>query len=564
MHQPSPAAAPVTRPRAAIYARFSTDMQNPRSAEDQVRVCRDLAAREGWDVVETYTDLAISGTTTNRPGLTALLAAADHRQIDIVVAEALDRVARDQADTATIFKRFAFADCRIVTVSEGTISELHVGLLGTMNALFVKELANKIRRGQRGTVARGLVPGGQCYGYRAVPKIVDGVIERGHREIVEEEAAIVRRIFAETLAGDSPFAIVKRLNAEGIPPPRGTIWRPTTLTGTRERRNGILHNPAYAGRIAYNRVTMRKNPETRRRVSRANAGLQVVEVAAEHLRIVDEASWAAVQEAHQASKGVPVHKQRRPKHILSGLARCADCGGAYTVISRDRWGCGNHKAGGTCGNARRIATDRLEERVLSGLQQKLLAPDVVAAVVKRYHDARTREQAKMADGVANAERRVADLRAEIERLVDAMASGTIAIDVMQAGVERRRELLAIAQAQLAEHHALRPIILHPQIVEAYRRKIGLLGKAMAEGEKARRFLPLIRALIDTITIADDPNQPDKARVEVTGSLASVLALARHGSASKSENRTVMLVAEEGLWKARICEGSRSKLVADTP
>lgn len=545
MLQPShPAAAPATRPRAAIYARFSTDMQNPRSAEDQVRVCRDLAAREGWDVVETFTDLAISGTTTNRPGLTALLAAADGRHIDIVVAEALDRVARDQADTATIFKRFAFADCRIVTVSEGPISELHVGLLGTMNALFVKELANKIRRGQRGTVARGLVPGGQCYGYRAVPKIVDGVIERGHREIVEEEAAIVRRIFAETLAGDSPFAIVKRLNAEGIPPPRGTIWRPTTLSGTRERRNGILHNPAYAGRIAYNRVSMRKNPETRRRVSRANNDQQVVEVEAEHLRIVDESTWQAVQAEHRANKGVPVHLQRRPKHVLSGLARCADCGGAYTVISRDRWGCGNHKAGGPCTNARRIATARLEERVFSGLQNKLLAPDVVAAVVKRYHEARAREQSKMEGNLAAAEKRVAELQQEIERLVDAMASGAIALDVMQTGIARRRESLAIAEAQLAEHRALRPIILHPQIVESYRRRIALLGKAMADGAKARQFLPVIRALIDTITIADDPAQPDKARVEVTGSLASVLALAGHGSASKPAKRTVMLVAEE--------------------
>ena len=77
----------------------------------------------------------------------------------IVLTEALDRVSRDQADVATLFKHLRFAGVPIVTLAEGEISELHVGLKGTMNALFLKDLAAKTHRGMRG-------PGGEGKGGR--------------------------------------------------------------------------------------------------------------------------------------------------------------------------------------------------------------------------------------------------------------------------------------------------------------------------------------------------------------------------------------------------------------
>jgi len=87
--------------RAAIYARFSTDKQNERSAEDQAALCRAHAAAQGWQVVEAFADLAISGATRNRPGLNALLDQA--AGFDVVLAESIDRLSRDQEDIAAIW-----------------------------------------------------------------------------------------------------------------------------------------------------------------------------------------------------------------------------------------------------------------------------------------------------------------------------------------------------------------------------------------------------------------------------------------------------------------------------
>ncbi|WP_240608287.1 recombinase family protein [Pararhodobacter oceanensis] len=52
----------MTKPiRVAIYARFSTDLQNPKSTADQERECRKHAEREGWTVVDVFQDAALSG-----------------------------------------------------------------------------------------------------------------------------------------------------------------------------------------------------------------------------------------------------------------------------------------------------------------------------------------------------------------------------------------------------------------------------------------------------------------------------------------------------------------------
>lgn len=82
--------------RCALYARYSSDQQRPASIEDQFRVCRDRAKREGWKIVGTYRDSAISGDSVIlRPGAQALLEDARQGAFEIVVAEALDRISRD-------------------------------------------------------------------------------------------------------------------------------------------------------------------------------------------------------------------------------------------------------------------------------------------------------------------------------------------------------------------------------------------------------------------------------------------------------------------------------------
>ena len=218
--------------RTALYARYSSDNQSVASIDDQFRICRDQAAREKWKVVGAYNDAAISGASvTLRPGIQALLQDAQAGKFDIVLAEALDRVSRDQADVAILYKHLKFAGVRIVTLAEGEPV-------------------------------------------------------RGERNINEAEAVVVRRIFREFAAGKSPRAIAAALNSEGIPGPLARAWGDTSIRGHVCRGTGILNNELYAGVLVWNRLRYIKNPATGKRVSRINPESEWIRTELPELRIV--------------------------------------------------------------------------------------------------------------------------------------------------------------------------------------------------------------------------------------------------------------------------------------
>ena len=240
--------------KAAIYARYSSDNQRDASIADQLRICREFAARQGWTAVQEFTDHPISGATLLRSGFQGLMRDALNRRFDIVLAESLDRFSRDQEDTAGLFKRLTFAGVNIVTLAEGDITHLHIGFKGTMNALFLKDLAAKTHRGLRGRIEDGKSAGGLCYGHRVVKTLSAGNVTTGEREVEPAQAQVVERIFRDFIAGVSPKQIAKNLNREGVPGPFGGAWSPSTIYGNAKRGTGILNNELYIGRLIWNRL----------------------------------------------------------------------------------------------------------------------------------------------------------------------------------------------------------------------------------------------------------------------------------------------------------------------
>ena len=492
--------------RVALYARYSSDNQNAASIEDQFRVCREQAAREGWRVVGTYQDAAISGASvTLRPGVQALLQDARHGAFDTVLAEALDRISRDQADVAALFKHLRFAGVEVVTLAEGAINELHVGLKGTMNALFLKDLAAKTHRGLRGRVEQGKSGGGLCYGYDVV-KNTDHMGEpvRGERRINEAQADVVRRVFRDFAAGISPRALARRLNAEGVPGPAGALWTDSTLRGHAKRGTGIINNELYVGRLVWNRLRYVKDPTTGRRVSRLNPEDQWVVKEVPELRIVDDPLWQAVKdrqnalavkyakviEATRAAQANRLNATHRPRSLLSGLLVCGCCGGSYALRGQNRYACSHHVMNGSCANSRTITRTALEERVLAGLRDRLMAPEVAAEAMRSYVEEtnrlnRQRRVAGEADRTA-----LAEVEKKIAEIVTAIEDG----GYTRALTDRLRKLEA-EQDALTERLASAPVDLpdiHPNVAGIYRRKVERLSDALQNPQESNEAAAAIR------------------------------------------------------------------------
>jgi site-specific DNA recombinase len=532
--------------RTAIYARFSSQLQKDSSIEDQVRVCVARAEREGWQLTRVFSDFAISGAVRDRPGLNDLIAHVQAGHADVVLAEAIDRLSRDQEDLAGIYKRIRFAGASIVTLSEGTVDELQIGFKGTMASLFRKDLADKIRRGQTGRVAAGRIPGGLVYGYRKVARFDGrGNPELGLREIDPQQAAVVRRIYREYLAGESPLAIARRLNAEGVPSPSGRKWNVSAINGDTVRGNGILCNAIYVGELVYNRTTMVRDPDTRKRVPRVNPPDQWQRVEVPDLAIVDRSDWDAVRDRKAEWSGWSYRQQRRPARLLSGLLQCGRCGSNMVIDGGSRYACSGASRRGTCNNHRTIVAESVERRVLAGLERQLLDPQRVARVVKAYHEQRNHFERETAAAGRKHRSRVAEIDRQIERLVGAIADGAGEVPEVVSRLQQARQEREQLLAAMGEDAAAASVItLHPNIAEAYAKAVHQITAVIAgDGNDAREAKSAMRALVDRIILTPKVDKPGMD-IEVEGRLAAMLELGQGKNPTPARNCTVVVVAEE--------------------
>ena len=138
--------------RCAIYARYSSENQRESSLADQARECREYASRNGWDVVEVYSDAAISGSSDNRPGYQKMLNDARAGRFDVVLAEALDRLSRRLADAAGLHDELSFLRVRLFTKDQGEITKMHTAMMGMVAEQYIADLREKTISRQTGTI----------------------------------------------------------------------------------------------------------------------------------------------------------------------------------------------------------------------------------------------------------------------------------------------------------------------------------------------------------------------------------------------------------------------------
>ncbi len=506
--------------RAALYARYSSNKQNEASCEDQLRECERAALQRGCTVVKRYADHATSGASMlGRSGIRELMRDAGARCFDVVFAESLDRLSRDQVDTPTICRDLAFADVTIVTLADGEITPLHIGWKGTMGALALKDLADKTRRGLRGRVEKGRSGGGLSYGYRVLPD--------GDRKIDDAEADVVRRIFREYAAGASPAAIVKRLNAEGVSGPSGGPWGPSTVHGHTSRGTGILNNEAYVGRNVWNRQRYVKNPATGKRVSRLNPPASWTVVAVAGWRIVSDDEWAAVKARQEQMRyavrtGGNPNRAHRPVHLFSGLLKCGACGWGFVMGSKNGLVCSGRRERGICSNDLTIRRDEVEGRVLTALQDRFFESGPFEVFCQEFAAALQVATMEHRASVSSAQRELAQLEAKRKRLVESIIAGVPGEEVadeIRALAARREEIQRLLETVIAPA----PALIHvPAMAELWRRQVTELRDALVEDRSDFAAREAVRRMVEEIRLT--PRNGVLA-LDVKGNLAVMLGAA---------------------------------------
>lgn len=195
---------------------------------DQRRRCEAMCDVKGWQPPVIYADEGISGTkeTRKRPALARMMEAVRRGEIDAVIVLDLSRLARKTRLVLDLVEELnaygvAFISCKEqldTSSAQGQFVLTMFAALGQLERDLISErtiaaLAELNRQGD----GAGRMP----YGYRRAGKSA--------ATITTSEAANVRRIFALQRRGESTRKIAARLNADGIPAPRGGKWHHTSV-----------------------------------------------------------------------------------------------------------------------------------------------------------------------------------------------------------------------------------------------------------------------------------------------------------------------------------------------
>jgi len=563
-----PAQSTIVSPvmKAAVYARYSSDLQRPASIEDQVRRCREYAEARGWQVAEEhiYTDHAISGAITRaRPGYQRMLAGAKERVFDVVLADEQSRFSRDQAECLNLEKRLRFWGVGMVTVAGGldTIANPKAAkalvMVNGIAAAFERDMnAERQRRSLAGQVLRGMHAGGACYGYRGkrlFDRCEDDPEGTGKSLGVQlvihpQEAEVIQRVFRLYADGKSPRQIVAILNREGVPPP-GARWRNrdsavartwsyTAVAGSRKRGLGILNQEKFIGRVIWNRTTWPIDPDTEKQVSRALPREEWVVKEVPELRIVPQDLWDKVkrlQAARSQESGAgerPLHY--RNKYLLSGLLRCGICGSRLIAASLKGYGCPTRKNRGShlCSFQGTPNREVLEVAVLEAVREYLFCPEAIAEAIAAARETVKRHApvTKGRTGKQAAKNQLAQVEREIENVMAAIRAGGNdgAAALLRKELDRltaERDRLTQQQPDLEDgaiEKALeRALAAIPALVEE---QLGSGNLAeLTDPSRVARARVLLSELVTDITVL-----PAKAKgcytCTVTGDLSGVLRL----------------------------------------
>lgn len=314
-------------PKAAIYARYSTEEQRATSIEDQVRRTREKAESLGYEVADEliFSDAIITGTEKGlkkRVGYEQLLRSWDRKEFEALIVDEVSRLARDPIALANLQVRIEKSKVRLIS-TDGIDSsvpgwQLQFGFCGVIASHFVRETGHRVVRAMIGQLERGFMIAAPPFGYQLLRQTEDG----STWVIDEEKAKYVRSIFLQRRKGASLSAIARSLNEEGISSPRQSkkgvarYWRPGTV-------RQMLQNTIYRGLFVWNGSPFSKAKEKRGEVT-----LEPMDYPRPALRIVDDETWFL---CNPPTTGRIV--RGGDKHVFAGLVSCGVCEATLTVAT---------------------------------------------------------------------------------------------------------------------------------------------------------------------------------------------------------------------------------------
>jgi site-specific DNA recombinase len=405
--------------RVAIYARCSDSKQAEKelSIPAQLEACRTEAMRLGWVVVQEFIDEGISGRTDDRPAFQDMIARAKEnpRPFDVILLWKLSRFARNR-EHASFYKNLLRKRGVTVTslherVDDSAQGRLIEGIFEAMDQFYSENLAQDTKRGMVRKAKQGQWVGGRiAYGYRV--ERTQGRAKDAHLMLDENEAPLVRRIFADAARGVGAATIARTLNREGIPTRNGRKW-------TNDMVLYLLRNRAYLGELRWGKAD-------------DGSGQPAVIVPNAHEPLIDQETFDRIGE-QIAERVIERVSPRRlaSEYLLSGLLRCGHCGAAFIGHAAKSgqvqyYVCNTKPKSGAdqCASVL-LNKNALEAAVIEHLSEHALQVSNLRSLLDEVNGGLEDTTSALSTELDAKRAQLGLLRQQLNRLIDALALGTI-------------------------------------------------------------------------------------------------------------------------------------------
>ena len=499
---------PAVKLRAALYLRVSTARQAEHdvSIPDQKRQGETYCEARGYDLVETYVEPGASATNDKRPEFQRLIEAgtAKPSAFDIVVVHSFSRFFRDHFELEFYVRKLAKNGVKLVSMTQELGDDpMHV-MMRQIMALFdeyqSKENAKHTLRALKENARQGFWNGSlPPVGYRVVDAEKRGAKVKKVLEIDPLHADTIRLMFQLALNGDGESgrmgvkAIATYLNERKLYTRTGGRWG----VGTVHR---ILTRRTYIGEHEWGKTYKDGTPKKQ---------ADVITVAVPP--IVDRETFDAVQKLlkKRAPMVTPGRTVSGPT-LLTGIAFCADCGGAMTLRTSGKakhyryYTCSTAARQGKCGcSGRTIRMDKLDHLVAEHLERRLLNPKRLEDLLSAHLDRREERDTRRRDTANELTKRAAEAEQRLKRLYDAIESGIADLEDPSLR-ERVAELTATRdQARIDAERAKSAIQnVGQHLSPEHLRRMAISARQKMRGKDGGFRRDHLRALAQRVEVAD--------------------------------------------------------------
>lgn len=478
----------------AIYMRLSKEDEFSHEESNSISMQRLLLqdyVREHFPDAKVYefADDGYTGTNFERPGIQELLDRVKNFEINCIIVKDYSRFARDYIELESYLEQiFPFMGVRFISINDkydsdqyvGNVADIDVNFKNLLYDLYSKDLSVKIKASLRSMKEQGKFVGAEPpFGYAKDPK------DRHKFVVAEDEAEIVRSMFAMYADGMSTVEIARIFNEEGIKTP-AQIWT----------EKGIRKFKPKGGVYLWQNTSMTRMLKNRAYVGDLVQGIYECQKIGIDKQVTDQEKWIIKENHHEPIVDRKVFdkvqerlgKRRRPRgkqqrHILVGRLKCGGCGRnlRHNISGHHYYWCSGVNVYQLDGCVKRIEDFYLEEVILFQLQQHIMElgesdrllqeekDKAVEAVEVLKQECRAAEKA-----VENAKKkRMADFEAYALGKKESYDSSTDQLELLRKKYEGLREQLSLAEDKVREYSRLKvhesfPVMkLTPELMDEY-------------------------------------------------------------------------------------------------